>query len=449
MTNDWITNYRTPAHYRYILHYCSHELSSILNSASYIKREAAKCVACGLCLPHCPTYGLLHDESESPRGRLSLMLALAKGELPLSDKLELHLARCLDCRACEKVCPSYVSYGLALDSARALIESAREPSASPAARSVSILQWLVEKPGRVRTLGKILWLYHLSGLQWLLRTSRLLKLFGFAELEENLTSLPTPKAAAEIYPTQSKSKGKVTIFTGCLTQITDQETLISAIRLLNRLGYEVHVPPDQGCCGALHLHSGLPEKTAELMQQNIKAFTGDTGPVLCAASGCTATLSEYAKYRESDKSADRFSSRVTDLNQFLAGLTWSSDIAFRPLNKRIAVHNPCSLTNVLRQEDKPYALLARIPGAEIIPLPDNSLCCGAAGTYHLTQMRIARQLRAPKIDHLRRLAPDILVTSNSGCAMYLAAGIREAGLAIEVLHPVVLLERQIQNGAST
>ncbi|HSD96056.1 MAG TPA: (Fe-S)-binding protein [Sulfuricaulis sp.] len=418
-----------------------------MNSAFYIKREAAKCVACGLCLPYCPTYGLLHDESESPRGRLSLMLALAKAELPLSDKLELHLARCLDCRACEKVCPSYVSYGLALDSARALIESAREPSASPVARSVSILQWLVEKPGRVRTLDKILWLYRLSGLQWLLRTSHLLKLFGFAELEANLVSQPTPIAAAEIYPAERESKDKVTIFTGCLTQITDQQTLTSAIRLLNRLGFEVHVPPDQGCCGALHLHSGLSEKTGEFMGQNIKAFTGDTGPILCASSGCTATLSEYAKYRESDKSVDRFCSRVTDLNQFLAGLAWSSGIAFRPLKKRIALHDPCSLTNTLRQEDKPYALLARIPGVEIIPLPDNSLCCGAAGTYHLTQTRIARQLRVPKIDHLRRLAPDFLVTSNSGCAMYLAAGIREAGLAIEVMHPVVLLERQIQNDA--
>jgi glycolate oxidase iron-sulfur subunit len=377
------------------------------------------------------------------------MLALAKNELPLSDKLELHLARCLDCRACEKVCPSNVSYGLALDSARALIEATREPSASPAARSVSILQWLVEKPGRVRTLGIILWLYYRSGLQWLLRTSRLLKLFGIAELEANLASLPTPGTASKIYPTARKSKGRVTIFTGCLTKITDPQTLISAIRLLNRLGYEVLVPPDQGCCGALHLHGGLPEKTAELMVQNIKAFTGDTGPILCAASGCTATLGEYAKCRENDKSADRFSARISDLNQFLAGLAWPSDIAFRPLNKRIAVHDPCSLTNVLRQEDKPYALLARIPGALILPLPDNSRCCGAAGTYHLTQTRIARQLRAPKIDHLRRLAPDILVTSNSGCAMYLAAGIREAGLAIEVMHPVVLLERQIQNSVST
>ena len=377
------------------------------------------------------------------------MLALAKGELPLSDKLELHLARCLNCRACEKVCPSYVSYGMALDSARTLIEAVREPFSSAAARSVSILQWLVEKPGRVRTAGKILRLYQQSGLQWLLRTSRLLKLFGFAELDANLALQPTAKTAAEIYSKESGSKGKVTIFTGCLTQITDQQTLIAAIRLLNRLGYEVHVPPDQRCCGALHLHSGLPEKTAELMGQNIKALSGDTEPILCAASGCTATLSEYAKYREGDKSAERFSARVTDLNKFLAELAWSPDITFRSLHKRIAVHNPCSLTNVLRQEDKPYALLARIPGTEIIPLPDNSLCCGAAGTYHLTQTRIARQLRAPKIDHLRRLAPDILVTSNSGCAMYLAAGISEAGLAIEVMHPVVLLERQIQNAADT
>jgi glycolate oxidase iron-sulfur subunit len=391
----------------------------------------------------------MHDESESPRGRLSLMLALAKAELPLSDRLELHLARCLDCRACEKVCPSNVSYGLAIDSARAWIEDSRGPSASPVTRSVSILHWLVEKPGRVNTLGKILWLYRRSGIQWVLRASRLLKLFGFSELEANIASPPTPHTAIGIFPTANESKDKVTIFTGCLTQITDQQTLISAIRILNLLGFEVHVPPDQGCCGALHLHSGLPKITAEFMDKNIKAFNGDAGPILCAASGCTATLSEYAMYRENDISADRFSARVTDLSQFLAGLARFSDIAFRPLHKRIAVHDPCSLTNVLRQESVPYELLARIPGAEIIPLPENSLCCGSAGTYHLTQTRIARQLRAPKIDHLRRIAPDILVTSNSGCAMYLAAGIREAGLAVEVMHPVVLLEKQIQNGAQT
>ncbi len=180
------------------------------------------------------------------------------------------------------------------------------------------------------------------------------------------------------------------------------------------------------------------------MHGNLRAFSGTEEPILCAASGCTATLKEYAKYQTGDESAGRFSTIVTDLNQFLAGIDWPSEIKFNPLNKRIVVHDPCNLTNVLRQEKKPYELLARIPGAEILPLPDNARCCGAAGTYHLTQASIARQLRAPKIEHLKRLAPDILVTSNPGCATYLAAGLREAGLDIEVMHPVVLLEKQMQ-----
>jgi glycolate oxidase iron-sulfur subunit len=369
------------------------------------------------------------------------MLALVNGDLPLSDKLETHLARCLGCRACEKVCPSHVAYGLALDSARALIESTHKPTASLATPSVSMLQWLVEKPGRARALEKILWLYQRSGLRWILRASRLLKLFGLAELEANLAAPMRAKPATEIYQT----KNKVMIFSGCLTSITDPQTLAAAIRLLHRLGYETQLPANQGCCGALHLHSGQTEKATELMRQNIKAFAGDATPVLCAISSCTATLREYEKYLDDDESAVRFSARVTDLNQFLAGLTWPDDITFRPLNKRIAVHDPCTLTNVLQQAHNPYALLARIPGAEVFALPENARCCGAAGTYHLTQPQIAQQLRAAKIDHLRQLAPDILVTSNSGCALYLAAGIREAGLNIEVVHPVVLLDRQLQD----
>lgn len=419
--------------------------SSILDPAAFIKHEAAKCVACGLCLPHCPTYGLLQNEAESPRGRLSLMLALAKDDLPLSPKLESHLARCLDCRACEKVCPSYVSYGQALDSVRALIETSRTSSRQPGTRAVTILHWLVEKSGRIQALSKILRWYQWSGMQRLLRASRLLQLFGFSELEANLPPLLPQISLAAIYPARIKPRGRIALFTGCLAQLTEQQTLFSAIRLLTCLGYEVHVPPNQGCCGAIHLHAGQPEKAAELMHKNIRAFTGSADTILGAASGCTATLCEYAKYLDNAESARQFSSRVMDINQFLATIAWPPEIFFRPLVKRIAVHDPCTLANVLRQEDKPHALLARIPGMEIIPLPENALCCGAAGTYHLTQTQIAKQLRAPKIAHLKRLAPDILVTSNSGCAMFLAAGIREAGLAIEVMHPVVLLERQMEN----
>ena len=401
-------------------------------------------MACGLCLPHCPTYNLLHDEAESPRGRLSLMLALAKDDLPLSAKLETHLARCLDCRACEKVCPSYVAFGRALDSTRALIESRRAPTARPVSRSVTQIQWLVEKPVRMHALGKILRLYQGTGLQWLLRKSRVLKFISLAALDAAIPKLEPQKNLSKIYPPQGKAKGRVAIFTGCQANLADQPALLASIRLLNRLGYEVRIPPTQGCCGALHLHDGQTAKAAALMQQNIAAFTDDSDAIVSVASGCAATLCEYGKYLEGDKSAQKFSGRIMDINQFLAGADWPEDMIFRPLPRRIAVHDPCTLVNVLRQEDKPYTLLAKIPGAEIMPLPENMVCCGAAGTYHLTQTPIAAQLRAPKIAQLGRLAPDILVTSNPGCAMFLAAGLRESGQAIEVMHPVTLLARQLK-----
>lgn len=373
------------------------------------------------------------------------MLALAKDDLPLSAKLESHLARCLDCRACEKVCPSYVAYGRALDSARTLIESRRDAAtAKPASRSVALIQWLVEKPARMRLLGKILRLYQRTGLQWLLRKIHALRLAGLNGLDAAIPKLQAQKVFSEIYPAKNKPKGRITLFTGCQANLVDQQALAASIRLLNRLGYEVRVPPAQNCCGALHLHNGQTGNATGLMQRNIAAFANGSDAIVSVASGCTATLCEYGKYLEDDTSAGKFSGRIMDINQFLAGAVWPENIAFHPLAKRIAVHDPCTLINVLRQEDKPYALLAKIPGAEIIPLPENNVCCGAAGTYHLTQASIAEQLRAPKINHLRRLTPDILVTSNPGCATFLAAGLREAGLAVEIMHPVTLLEKQLK-----
>ncbi|MHB8623239.1 MAG: (Fe-S)-binding protein [Sulfuricaulis sp.] len=415
-----------------------------MDPAAFIKLEAAKCVACGLCLPHCPTYGLLQNEAESPRGRLSLMLALAKNNLPLSSKLESHLARCLDCRACEKVCPSNVAYGQALDSVRALIEASRPSSRQPLGGAATLLLWLVEKPGRIQALSRILRWYQRTGMQRVLRASRLLRLFGLAEFEAELPALLLSPGLASSYPARFNSRGRIDLFTGCLSQLSEPQTVSAAIRLLTNLGYEVHVPPNQQCCGAIHLHAGQPGKASEFMRKNMHAFAASADTIVGMASGCTATLGEYEKYLDDAESARKFSRRVVDISQFLVSQTWPAEISFRPLVKRVAVHDPCTLTNVLRQVDKPYALLARIPGIEIVHLPENALCCGAAGTYHLTQTQIAAQLRTPKLAHLKRLAPDILVTSNSGCARFLAAGMREAGLAIEVIHPVVLLERQMQ-----
>ena len=339
-----------------------------------------------------------------------------------------------------------VAYGRLIDSARALIKTSRPSGHGYRSIREKLLDRLTDSSRSARTFGKILRLYQRSGLQWLARASRILKLFGLAELDANLPSLLPQDAFRESYPVQGKPAGHVALFIGCVAGITDRQTLFAAIRLLNRLGYEVHIPSSQVCCGAMHQHSGRWDHATELMRKNIQAFSADRyDAIIHTASGCGASLSEYAKYLDNDEAAKRFAHKVKDIGEFLATAAWPPRLSFKPLNRRIAVHDPCTLTHVLRQQDKPYALLSKIPGAEIVPLPENHLCCGAAGTYHLTHPEIAGSLRADKLAHLKQLAPEILATSNIGCAMYLAAGIREAGFKIEVVHPVVLLERQLND----
>jgi len=403
-------------------------------------------VACGLCVPLCPTYRKSRNESDSPRGRVALMLALAKNDLPVSTSLESHLSLCLACRACERVCPSFVPYGDMIVSARAVLAAAHRDTGRGRPLHRLLLNGFIAKPANLRLLGRILRLYQVSGLQRLVRKSGLLKWLGLTELEANLPAIPGPQSFHGVYPAQGERKGRVALFTGCVAALADPETLRATIRLCNLLGYDVEVPPKQNCCGALHLHSGDPDAATQLMRRNIEIFSGDgTEALITAASGCGATLSEYGRHVPDDPAARSFSGKVLDISRFLAEHGWPENLAFKPLPKRIAVHDPCTLANVLHGQDKPHALLKKIPGAEIVPLPENHLCCGAAGTYHLTQPDMAHRLRADKIEHLRRLAPDVLATSNIGCALYLAAGIREAGMNIEVVHPVALLARQVRD----
>jgi glycolate oxidase iron-sulfur subunit len=248
--------------------------------------------------------------------------------------------------------------------------------------------------------------------------------------------------AAEFHPAAGERKGAVTLFTGCVASVFDNLTQQAAIRLLNALGYDVRVPASQGCCGALHLRVGETEKAQGLMRRNLEAFAEKNLPIITTASGCGALLREYDRH-VADNDANLFADRVIDIGQFLAQADWQH-LRLKPLPRRVAVHDPCTLTNVLKQERAPHVLLKRIPEAEIVALPENNMCCGGAGAYPLTQPDMARRLRQDKIRHLREMAPDILVTSNIGCALQLGAGIRDTGLDIEVLHPVALLERQLE-----
>ncbi|MEW5942936.1 MAG: (Fe-S)-binding protein [Pseudomonadota bacterium] len=381
--------------------------------------EAGRCVACGLCLPHCPTYRKTLNEADSPRGRIALMRGVLEGRVPLNERLVGHLDLCLGCRACENACPSRVEYGKLADGMREIIEPRRR---RPLLRKLTRQALLA---GAARPAWLKLGGYLLRGWQ------------GVAG-RRGLPEIRPFRHGRTVYPAAGQPRGEIGLFLGCVARLTDAETLASAIYVLNRLGYTVHVPPGQTCCGALHLHEGAPEKARLLQQQNLLAFRGlELTAVVHAASACGATL------RDSAGDGGAFPAPVREICDFLHRAEGWEGVRIAPLEAVVAVHEPCSLRNVLHGEKAPYGLLARIPGATVIPLPGNDQCCGAGGLYRLEQPEMADTLLRDKIEAVKASGASIAATTNPGCAMHLAAGLRAAGMTTGMRHPVTLLARQM------
>jgi len=393
-----------------------------------------RCVMCGMCSQHCPTYQLTADENESPRGRIALVTALLSGQLTADTRLQSHLEHCTGCRACEAYCPSDVAFGAIMDEAKGLL-----PTTSAPAPSIS------------STTGRWLRRYQRSGLQTLVRSSGVLKPLGLAQQESLLPAIPELPTWQTYYPpnAETKHRGDVGLFTGCIANVFDREALDASRRLLNSFGFGVHVPPTQGCCGAMAQHSGQAEEAGRLAQENINAFAKvDVQAIVHTASGCTSQLSEYHLLPSfadgQNHTAKTFAAKSKDISQFLTESVWPADLQIAPLTKTIALHTPCSLDNVLHQADAPHRLLQRIPKLEIAPLATTTRCCGGGGQYMLEQADFAQQLRGKILDSIDgQQKVDTLVTSNLGCALHLAAGLRERGQNITVTHPVVLLARQL------
>ncbi len=396
-------------------------------------KNTSRCVMCGLCLPHCPTYLKTRNEAESPRGRIALMGAMHSHRLPLDTALARHLDNCLACRACETVCPAQVPYGELIDAARHTIARARHRGLG-LILSAPLLRYRALR----RVLGGLLRGYQGSGLQRLMRRTGVLRPLGLERLE---SLLPAP-CGETIGPYGAKPPGTgpaVALFTGCVAELFDRDTLASARRVLIRLGYRVHQPRDQTCCGAIHQHQGAPVRAQAYMARNLRVFTGQ-GPILSCASGCGAQLAEYHRHLGGSEAA-AFSRRHRDIVDFLARQPWPEALRPRPLCARVALHTPCSLRHVLRQAERPRALLARIPGLELIDLPQR--CCGAAGSYLLAHPAMADELARDQVQAVRAARAQLVVTTNIGCRLHLAAALRREGLDTPVLHPVTLLARQL------
>jgi glycolate oxidase iron-sulfur subunit len=393
------------------------ELLQQTNSA--LTQEADRCVACGLCLPYCPTYRKTQSEADSPRGRIQLIKAVSEGKLQPSPRFAQHIDLCLSCRACESACPNGVRYGALADNARAMI--AKKPDWKR-----NTLNWMLERRSATAIAGRVARFGQVSGLRRV-ATALLPSIKPTADL---LPQVPAQESWRPCYPA-SNAKGEVSLFLGCVTSVADTDTLRAAIYVLNHLGYSVRVPQDQGCCGGIARQSGDAEASARMLDKNAQAFGEHADlPVISVASGCGSGL------------RDHMGKRVTDISAFLAAADWG-DVVPDAFEGTIHVHDACTLKNAMRQHSEVYTLLKRIPQADVRPLPSNGQCCGGAGTYMLTQPAMARTLRDDKISACATSGARLLATSNIGCALHIASGLREAGMAVEIAHPVVILARQL------
>lgn len=390
-----------------------------MNQNETLLEEADRCVKCGICLPHCPTYNLTQDEGDSPRGRISLIQGIAGGVLD-SKRASRHLDRCLGCLACQAVCPSGVNYSQLIDGIRA----ARHQSRQQRLMHHLITHLPYQGWGRIG-----LWLYRHSGVRPLLRTLG----GGRARRLDNL--LPDRARVGkwrQTYSPPTPGQGRVGLFTGCAGRISDRPALDAAVAVLTRLGYEVAIPRDQGCCGAMHQHSGDPATAETMARINHQAFDDkNLDALIYLASGCGTQLIKQP-----------LAIPVYEISQFLNRCHWPEDSALNPMNCTVGLHSPCTLKHQLKLAHEPEKLLLRIPGIRLIRL-DQIECCGAAGSYLLEQPEMADALGARAIRQVPLQELRFLATSNSGCALQMASEIRKAGHPIRTVHPIELIHNSL------
>ncbi|WP_456379344.1 (Fe-S)-binding protein [Thiolapillus sp.] len=377
--------------------------------------EAARCVKCGLCLAGCPTYQLSAIETMSPRGRIALVQALSQGQLAVDDYSHEVLGSCLLCRRCEAVCPSAVPFGALMDRGRELVRSRQGWKERLAIALLSRRVWM-------RLLARI-------GKAALPKATPLGKM-----LTQTRFDAPEPEELRR--PRGTRTVGRVGLFTGCTGSLFDSVALEGATELLLQAGYEVQIPRGQACCGALDAHGGNAKRAARLLSINEVAFAsaGELEAVVSIASGCGAQLAGYPA----------LGGKHRDVCAFLAQGRVISRLRFRPLEKRAAVHLPCTLENVLHGGEAVLQLLERIPGLQIEVVGKKGECCGAGGTALLLRPEMAGKLRQPFVQRLGELSPDYVLSSNISCRLHLQAGADTAG--VQFMHPVTLLAQQLIRG---
>ncbi|HZD41762.1 MAG TPA: (Fe-S)-binding protein [Terriglobales bacterium] len=428
----------------------SHSLERHKTSALDIP-ELYRCVHCGLCLNHCPTYRTLRLEPDSPRGRIHLVQAAANGRIDLGRGLREHLDLCLLCRACETACPSGVQFGH-------IAEAARQQLGLPGSAVGRLILHLILTRvichnGRMRAAATALKWYQRSAIQRLVHHLLPERL---QEMEALLPSMPgkffTPRPG--VYAPTGSLRAKAAFFNGCIMPLLFPDVNEATVRVLQRNGCEVALPGGQTCCGALNVHNGEVKAAKKMARRNIDAFlAGGSDMIVVNAAGCGAMLKEYARLLADDpeyaKKAQSFSSRVQDSAEFLAGLGMVGELGRLPLT--VTYQDPCHLAHGQRIRTQPRQLLQAIPGITLIEMESPDRCCGSAGIYNVTQREMSHHLLREKMQAIDATKAEAVVAPNPGCMLQLRYGARRYGPSLRVFHLMDLLEQSygIAAGLST
>src|SRR3989442_8876479 len=414
-----------------------------------------QCVHCGLCLAYCPTFSELGTEMDSPRGRIFLIKSLAEGRISLSDSTVRHLSLCLDCRACETVCPAGVPYGRLIEAAKAEIERQQ-----PGAPSRRLFRWLnfgllLGHPRLLALAATAARLYQASGLQRLVRRTGLVRLLPgtLPAWEALLPPVPTRSERRPPPPVTSAEgprRARVALLTGCVQSIIFGAHNRATARVLAKNGCDVIVPDGQGCCGALNAHGGDHARALAMARETIETFEAvPVDVVVVNTSGCGAHMKAYGHLLAEDKAyaerARRFAASVRDVAEFLAQEPLRGPLS--PVALTCTYHDPCHVVHGQKIKSEPRQLLAPIPGLRVIELTESDWCCGSAGIYNLTQPEMATRLLHLKVSHVLATGAEAVVTANPGCILQIQAGLGVHAAPVRVMHLVEVLDRAYGGGS--
>ena len=420
-----------------------------------------QCIHCGMCLATCPTYDITKLERSSPRGRIKMIKSVARGEMEMSRIFADEMNFCLDCQACETACPAGVKYGRMVETARVVIDNTKYVSRSGVSIKRFALRKIIASRNGLKFVSRLLWLYQKTGLQKLVRLSRILKFFS-----KNLSEIETlsPVIADKFSDTQIKEielpngevKYKTAFHFGCLMNTMFADINIDTIDVLKECGCKIITPQDQVCCGSLMGHNGDMEFALKLARKNIDAFDKhDYDYLISNSAGCGAFMKDYAHLLEDDpayaEKAKRFSSKVKDVMEFFAEQKPELIFNLEPASpvgrlepELTTYHDACHLIHAQKVSTQPREVIKSLPGVKYTELEEASWCCGSAGIYNVVRYDDAIKQLERKMSNIKNTKAKIVLTGNPGCMGQIKHGTKKFNVDVEVLHPVTLIKRLLE-----